>query len=106
MIQYKVIFTPEAREHMYALYRYIAMSGSPETGKQYIKAIAEFCKTLQNFPYRGTCRDDLSPGLRITHYRKRTAIAYAIEANQVFILGIFYGGQNYETALQKLDLDD
>jgi plasmid stabilization system protein ParE len=46
-------------------------------------------------------RDDIRPGLRITHYRKRTVIAFAVDthAQQVSILGVFHGGQDYETAL-------
>ncbi len=90
---------------MYALYSYIAAAGSPETGKQYIKSIADYCKSLQHFPYRGTCRNDIYPGLRITNYKKSTVIAFAVENEQVFIIGIFYGGQDYETALQS-DLDN
>ena len=50
-------------------------------------------------------RDDVRPGLRITNYKKRAVIAFAVEADQVSIIGIFYGGEVYETVLQ-FDLDD
>jgi plasmid stabilization system protein ParE len=39
--------------------------------------------------YCGTLRDDLRPGLRITHYKKRAVIAFDVEADQVSILGVF-----------------
>jgi plasmid stabilization system protein ParE len=45
-------------------------------------------------------RDDIRPGLRITHYKKRTIIAFAVLDDTVAVLGIYYGGQNYE---EKLD---
>ncbi len=45
-------------------------------------------------------RDDIRPGLRITHYRKRTVIAFEVNADQVAIIGVFHGGQDYEAALQ------
>jgi len=51
-------------------------------------------------PHRGNLRDDIRPGLRVTHYRKRTVIAFAVEAKQVYIIGIYYGGQDFESALQ------
>ena len=53
------------------------------------------------FPHRGTLRDDLRPGLRITHFRKRVAIAITVDdADQtVTVLGIFAGGQDYEAVL-------
>ena len=38
--------------------------------------------------------------LRITNYKGRTVIAFAVDADQVSIIGVFYGGQDYETALQ------
>ena len=46
-------------------------------------------------------RDDVRPGLRTTNYRKRTIIAFSVDAERVSIIGIFYGGQNYETILQE-----
>jgi plasmid stabilization system protein ParE len=48
-------------------------------------------------------RDDIRPGLRITNYRKRTVIAFAVDtdAERVEILGIFHGGQDYEAGLSK-----
>lgn len=58
------------------------------------------------FPLRGTQRDDLRPGLRITNYKGRTLIAFDVNAQQVSIIGLFYGGQDYETALQDDCLDD
>ncbi len=50
-------------------------------------------------------RDDVRPGLRITNYKKRAVIAFDVDAEQVSIIGVFYGGQDYETILQD-DFDD
>lgn len=36
----------------------------------------------------------------MTHYRKRVIIAFAVDAELVCILGVFYGGQDYESILQ------
>jgi plasmid stabilization system protein ParE len=58
---------------------------------------------LQTFAARGVARDDLLPGLRITHFRKRTIIAYLLDREVVFIVGVFYGGQDYEAALASGD---
>lgn len=32
----------------------------------------------------------------MTHYRKRTVIAYQVNGRIVSIVGLYYGGQNYE----------
>jgi plasmid stabilization system protein ParE len=60
------------------------------------------CERLSNFPRRGTARDDIRPGLRITNYKGRTVIAFGVddESLRVSILGLFYGGQDYEAALE------
>jgi len=41
------------------------------------------------------------PGLRITNYKKRAVIAFHVEAEVVSIIGVFYGGRNYETILPE-----
>jgi len=105
MTQYTVIFTPEAQEQLVALYRYIAATASPEIAAHYTSAIVAYCEGLQTFPHRGTRRDDVRPGLCITNYKKRTVIAFDVDAELVSIIGVFYGGQDYETVLQS-DLDD
>jgi len=64
---YGLVFAPEADEQLAALYRYIADHGSPEVALRYTSAIIEHCEGLQEVPHRGTRRDDIRPGRRITH---------------------------------------
>lgn len=102
---YPVVFTPEAGEQLAALYRYIAVAASTEIAQQYTSAIVMYCESLQTFPLLGARRDDIRPGLRITNYKGRAVIAFTVYADVVSIIGVFYGGQDYETALQP-DLDE
>ena len=51
-------------------------------------------------------RDDVRPGLRVTHYKKRAVIAFYVAFDQVSIVGVFYGGQDYESVLQDDPEDD
>ena len=104
-MKYAVIFTPEAQEQLLSLYRYIATAASPEIAEGYTNSIVAYCDSLQDFPMRGTRRDDVRPGLRITNYKKRAVIAFAVESELVSIVGIYYGGQDYETVLH-MGLDD
>jgi len=98
-MKYRVVFSPEAGEQLAALYRYIAAVASPNIAARYTDAIVTYCESLCTFPHRGTIRDDVRPGLRITHYKKRTVIAFEVAADLVSIIGVFYGGQNYEAIL-------
>ncbi len=97
---YRVVFSPEAEKQLAALYRYIAAAASPDIAARYTEAIVTYCESLKTFPHRGTKRDDIRPGLRITNHKKRAVIAFAVDAEMVSIIGIFYGGQDYETVLQ------
>lgn len=67
-MKYHVVFSPEAEEQLAGLYRYIAAAASPGIAERYLNAIISYCETLETFPLRGAQRDDLRPGLRITHY--------------------------------------
>ena len=100
-MSYRIVFTPEAEEQLAALYRYISEAASPDIAAQYTEAIVSYCESLRTFPHRGTMRDDVRPGLRITNYKKRAVIAFDVDAELVSIIGVFYGGQNYETILPE-----
>jgi plasmid stabilization system protein ParE len=52
-------------------------------------------------PLVGIAREDIRPGLRTAFFRKRIVIAYAITSKTVTILGVFYGGQDYESLLRE-----
>ena len=99
-MSYRVIFTPEAEEQLAALYGYIASAASADIAARYTEAIVGCCESLCTFPHRGTMRDDVRPGLRLTHYKKRTVIAFDVDGECVSVIGVFYGGQDHETILR------
>jgi len=100
MAPYRVIFSPEADAQLVALYRRISGKTAPTVADRFTGAIVDFCEKLEAFPQRGTRRDDLRPGLRTIGFRRRVTIAFAVEADTVMIIGIFYGGQDFEAALR------
>ena len=76
-------------------------ASSATTAQRYVGAVVDCCEALSAFPKRGKMRDDIRPGLRLTNYRGRTVIAFTVDDVNVTVsvIGIFYGGQNYETVL-------
>lgn len=68
-MNYRVVFTPEAGDQLLELFRYIASATSPGTAARYTGAIVNYCDSLSASPLRGTQRNDVRPGLRITHYK-------------------------------------
>jgi len=100
-MKHRVMFSPEATEQLAELYQYIALEASPEIALRYTEAIINYCESLCIFPLRGRIRDDVRPGLRVTNYKKLAVIAFAVDKDLVYIVGVFYGGQDYELRLSE-----
>ena len=98
---YSVVFAPEAEEQLVALYGYIAKAASSAVAERYTSAIVTYCEGFRISPERGTRRDDIRVGLRITNYKGRAVIAFAVGASQVTVMGIYYGGLDYEEILNE-----
>ena len=80
------------------LYWYIAREASPTIAQRFIVAR---CESLDQMQRQGTQRDDLRPGLRTLSFLRRVVIAYAVEAASDAILGIYYGGPDFEALLRN-----
>ena len=106
-MSYTVVFAPQAEDQLAELYSYVAARASPTTAARYTDAIVSLCEGLSEFPHRGTPRDDIRAALRITNYKGRTVIAFAVDDASlcVSILGVYYGGQDYEAAIHS-EFDD
>lgn len=102
----ELVFSPEAESQLIALERYIAANASPSAAEAFVEAVITRCEALAFMPRQGTPRGDLRPGLRTIAYRRRVVIAYAVSAKLVTILGVFYGGQDFEALLQSDDAED
>lgn len=107
MSSYTVVFTPEAEQHLADLYHYISQKSSADAALRFTMEIINYCAAMDEFPHRGTLREDIRPGLRIVSFRRNTVIAIAVDdaASIVTIVGIFYGGRNYEALLGPDDMD-
>lgn len=102
-MSYTVQFAPEALDQLETIESFIAVhAGSPLTAARFVDAIVAYCESLATFPQRGLRRDDLMPGLRITNHRRTAVIAFTADADTetVSILGVFYGGQDFENSLK------
>lgn len=95
-----VLFTPEAQQQLGDLETHIAGIGSPTVAARYVDSIVDYCENLQTFPHRGTRRDDLRPGLRTLGFRRRVTILFEVADDTVNVIGVYYGGQDYEAALR------
>ncbi|WP_245521140.1 type II toxin-antitoxin system RelE/ParE family toxin [Rhizobium laguerreae] len=65
---------------------YLIDEAGPETARNCVGQIVDYCLSFETFPERGAVRDDLRPGLRVAGYRGKASIAFVVEENIVSIL--------------------
>ncbi|WP_417564474.1 hypothetical protein [Microbacterium sp.] len=65
----------------------------------FVFAILDLCDGLADSPFLGQARDDLRPGLRTIGFRRRVVVAFAVDDDSIQILGVYYGGRDYEQLL-------
>ena len=99
-MSHRVIFSPRAEAQLVKLHSDIGEKAAPEVGERYTTAIVKHCLGFSTFPHRGTRHDDIRPGLRTLGYRRRVTIAFEVTSDTVNILGVYYGGQDYEADLR------
>lgn len=96
----RVSYSPAARQHLTEVFRWIAdASGFPDRAESFVVSILDFCDELGEMPLVGTARDDLRPGLRVIGFRRRAVVAFAVHDATVEILGVYYGGRDYESII-------
>jgi len=102
-VAHKVYFKPQAEADLVALYDYIASQAGVTVAGRYIDRIEAACLALQNFPERGTRRDDILPDLRTIGFEHRATIAFRVLKTRVEIVTIAYGGRDFESVLRDVE---
>ncbi|MFL6059747.1 MAG: type II toxin-antitoxin system RelE/ParE family toxin [Marmoricola sp.] len=101
----RINLTPEAERQLNEIDDWIAANAAADIARRFISAILEHIDGILLFPLAGRSRDDIRPGMRTTTYEKRTLVAYEVDEPSgelvVNILGVFHGGQDWETALRN-----
>src|SRR5688572_20164063 len=102
-MKFTVAYSRRAEFQLQSLYDYIANASGEARADGFVGRITDYCDSLRSFPLRGRPRFDIRPGLRTVSYRRRVTIAHDVEDGKAVIIGIFYGGQNYESLLSGDD---
>ena len=100
MKRLRITFRPRAEADLFGLYRHIAEEAGAAAAGAYIDRIEAVCRALENFPERGTKRDDIRPGIRTMGFERRATIVFQVKKSEVVIVRLFYGGQDYERRLR------
>jgi toxin ParE1/3/4 len=91
-----VTFTPQARSDLLRIGDRIAELAGIDVALDYTARLEAYCAGFEFAGERGRRRDDLSPGLRVVGFERRVAIIFAVFDDEVTIVRLYYGGQNWE----------
>ncbi len=94
MKKYRIVFLREASDDLNDLHAYLTAKAGIDIASAYIAGIKTSSLSLSKHPVRGRKRDDVLPGLRVAHYKKRVNILFFVKADDVIIHGIFYDGRD------------
>lgn len=97
----RIVLSPAAQAQLDDLYDYIADAASPAAALRFTDAILNQLEALRDFPNVGTARDDLLSGLRTMGFRRRVTIAFVAEPTEVLVVGLYYGGRDFEALLRE-----
>lgn len=100
MASHRIVFTPEARDHLDNLHSYTTAAADAAIASRFVGGIIDHVATLTDLPNRGAPRDDIRAGLRTIPGRRRVTIAFMVEETEVVVIGIFYGGRDFESLLR------
>lgn len=95
-MDHEIIWRPEARSDLFAIYDWITVQADPETAYAYTSRIEAFALRLRYFPNRGTPRSDLGSGLRSVTFERRVIVAYRVGQGAVFIVRLLGAARDNE----------
>lgn len=82
---------------------YIVQQAGESVADRYIARLVDYFRGLATFPERGHSRPDILPGLHIIGFGRSANIAIVVESAAVSVVGVYFGGEDYESALRQAD---
>jgi toxin ParE1/3/4 len=99
----RIVYTPEAQQQLKDLDAWISKAASGEVAQSFVSTILDYIDDILLFPLTGSARGDVRPGIRTSTYKKKTVVAYEVDESSgelvLNILGVFHGGQDWQTQL-------
>jgi toxin ParE1/3/4 len=98
-----VIYAPRAQVDLDSIFRWLSDRAGTAAALRYLRRIRKACVSLELVAERGTQYPQFRPGLRIIGFERRVTIAFVVTPDEVRILRVFYGGQNWAAAFTVTD---
>jgi toxin ParE1/3/4 len=99
-VERRVVFSPEAAADLFNIYDLLP-SNRARSALSAISLASRAIVPDLDFCERGTKRDDIRPGLRITGFERRITIAFHVETTTIVIDRVLYAGRDVKRALRS-----
>jgi toxin ParE1/3/4 len=101
MQAFAVVFSPAASDDLESMRDFIADAAGRDIADRFVGRLVTHCEGFASAPLRGTRRDDIRAGLRLTGWRRTVTIAFGVDeaARRVDIAGVFYRGRDVAGAM-------
>ena len=93
-MSFQVRLSETAYQDIVDIWTWVASEADLDTADAYSARLRSFLAKLDEFPSRGTPRDDLRPGVRSLVFERTIVIFYAIDAPEVIILRVVNGARD------------
>lgn len=103
-MRYIVTVSPRVVAKLALQADYIAYRATEAVANTYIAGLFSYFDSLDTFPERGHPRHDVLPGLWVIGYKDSVNIAVVVEHPHVYVVGAYFGGEDYEGDLHELVL--
>ena len=104
VLRYTVIVSPRVTAKLAQQGQYIAEQSTRAIAERYIGGLFDYFDGLDTFAERGHPRPDLLPGLQVVGYHAAN-IAFVVERPHVYVVGVYFGGESYDSELAAIDID-
>ncbi len=94
-MKYELYFEPQAQADLEAISDWIEAVAGPEVALAYIERIERKCRSLADFPNRGTPRRH-DASLRSIPFERRATILYGVDGGLVRIWGVYHSGRQID----------
>jgi toxin ParE1/3/4 len=93
-LRYQVRLSEPAYEDLAGIWAWIAADAGLDIADAYRTRLLGFLAKLEDFPRRGTPRDDLRPGIRSLVFERTIIAFYQVDSSIVTILRIVHGARD------------
>ncbi|WP_299613994.1 type II toxin-antitoxin system RelE/ParE family toxin [uncultured Tateyamaria sp.] len=98
-MSYRIRFHPAVTDDLNAITCWLIDYAGPQSAARRLDEIEAAIASLTDLPHKGSCRDEIAPGLRAIPAGRKAVVAFTVddEAREVHVHAVTYAGADWIT---------